>query len=1053
MDVGAWLRGLGLDRYEAAFRDNDIDPALLATLSADDLREMGIASLGHRKRLLAAIAELAKGTKPGSVASATQRRYLTIMFADLAGSTALSRQLDPEDLRRVLTTYQAAVRAAVEGAGGHVAKFVGDGVLAYFGWPRADETAAERAVRAGLAIVAAVEALPSPVDRSLAARVGIASGLVVVGDLLGEGAAREETVFGDTPNLAARLQELAAAGNVVIAESTRALIGEMFVTRPRGPLVLRGFPESVMAHELTGERVTETRFEVLRPGAPIRMIGRDQELALVLERWARARTGEGQAILLVGEAGIGKSRLLQEVVDLLAGEEPVVLRYQCSPLRTGTEFWPVVQHVMRAVHIVPSDDAETKRMKLATMFGDASIGSEPAVALAAEMIGATEARSATLAGIGAAQKRARTFALLIDHLLRLARATPVIIVFEDVHWIDATTLELLSETLDRISQERILMLLTSRPDGQPAIGGHPHLTRLTLNRLGRATTGAIVARLTGERALPDAVIEEIAARTDGVPLFIEELTKAVLETGTAGSATAVPPTLHASLMARLDRVPDVREVAQIAACIGREFGWSLLSAISSLPDAELAAALDRLDGAELVFRRGVPPEATYTFKHALVRDAAHESLLRAQRQEIHGRIVRVIEERFPELFEAEPEVVAEHSAEAGDIPRAIDCRQRAAEKALARSAMKEAIVQLEKGLPLLALLHSGPERERRELRLQRALGQASIAARGFAAPETGAAYARAHELCLAVGEPGEIFPILYGRSVFHFQRGELDRAHAVASELLGRGKAAGDVPAQVAGHRMIGSALSQMGRFAESRERFARALALIDTKRDNSSAILYAVDSRVMSTCWLAQLELILGNRERALEHHARVPEYVAALQSPSTTAVAHAWSCIFLQLIDCPAAAIAEADLAIAVAVEHGYPLYAAAGLVIRGWSLSRKGAADDAAAEISRGIARYTETGAALWTPYFLGLLAEAEGIAGRPAAGLEALEEASRRVQAGGIQWIAPEIHRIRGNLLKRAEGPESAAADSCFETAVTLAREQGAALWEAHAIARE
>ncbi|RAI03532.1 adenylate cyclase [Acuticoccus sediminis] len=1040
MDIGSWLRSLGLGRYEAAFRDNDVDAALLSALTSEDLREIGITSLGHRKRLLAALAELrsANASLPG--ARIAERRHLTVMFVDLAGSTELSRRLDPEDLRRLLRAYHDTVRATVERGGGHVAKFMGDGVLAYFGWPRAEEAAGERAVRAGLATTAAVANLSFQGEAPLSARVGIASGLVVVGDLIGEGAAQEETVFGETPNLAARLQEVAGPGGVVIADATRSLVGEMFRTRPCGPLFLKGFADPIAAHHVIGARDCETRFEVLHPGVPPPMVGRDQELALVMDRWKRARGGEGQAVLVVGEAGIGKSRLIQAVYDALANEKPVCLRYQCSPLHQGIELWPVVQHILRAAGIAPSDDAEAKRGKLARLFGDVTGDADLAVALVADLVGAGGPAPPAVAGLGAAPRRARTLALLVDQVVGLARAGALLLVVEDVHWIDPTTLEFLAEILERVGDQPILVLLTSRPDNQPTLGRGAPLTQLSLDRLGRAASGAIVARLRGRRALPEAVRSEIIARTDGVPLFVEELTKAVLEAGIAGLPGTVPASLQASLMARLDRLPDIREVAQTAACIGREFAWPLLAAVSPLPDDELAAALDRLVAAELVFRTGTPPEARYTFKHALVRDAAHESLLKVHRQEVHHRIALAIEERFPQLAEAEPGLLAEHHAAAGDLCRAVDGWQRAAERALARFAMKEAAVQIDKGLAAVAGLPAEPGTLRRELRLQRARGQASLATLGFAAPETGAAYARAQELCLSLGEAGELYPVLYGLSVFHFQRGDLDRAHAVALELVSRGEATGDVPAQITGHRMIGSALSQMGRFVESRAEFERVLSLYDPDRDRDSAVVYAIDSRVMSTCWLTQLELILGNRDSALAHFERIPGYVSAVASATTTAVAHAWNCIFLQLLDDPDAARLEAERTTRVSLEHGYPLYAATGTVIRGWALARQGMAEDGAAEIRRGLANYSATGAVMWVPYFLGLLAESEALAGRPQAGLRELYEAFVQVGRHGLRWIEPELHRIRGTL---APTPETSTGD--FRSATALAREQGAALW--------
>ena len=548
-------------------------------------------------------------------------------------------------------------------------------------------------------------------------------------------------------------------------------------------------------------------------------------------------------MLLVGEAGIGKSRLVQATLDTIAEVEHVALRYQCSPHHTGTALWPVAQQLGLAAGLEAVDPEAVRLDKLEALLSQGLEDIGEAAPLIAALLGVEAGARYPARDFTPSQRRTRTLAVLVEQMLGLARRAPVLMVVEDAHWIDPTTLELVGQALDRIERARALMLLTSRPDNQPTLGGHPHVTRLTLNRLGRGPTEAIVAHLTGGRSLPPRLLGEIAARTDGVPLFIEELTKAVLEAETAGPGrAAVPASLHASLMARLDRVPEVKEVAQVAACIGREFGYSLLAALSPLPVAELHVALDKLAAAELVFSRGTPPEASYTFKHALVRDAAHESLLKVQRQQLHGRIARLLEERFPETVAAEPELLAQHCMEAGLVERAVDYWQRAGQQALARSAMAEAVAHLTKGLEVLTGLPAGPERQRRELGFQLALGQASLAARGFAAPETGRAYARASELCRELGDVSEFFPALYGQFIVHFQRGELAVAHEAARDLLQLAENRGDAAARVTGHRIVGSALYHLGRLVESRAHLEEGLALYEPERDRGSAFVYALD-------------------------------------------------------------------------------------------------------------------------------------------------------------------------------------------------------------------
>lgn len=1055
MDVGEWLRGLGLGRYEQAFRDNDIDASLLPTLITDDLRELGVISLGHRKRLLAAAAALvglaadAHHPLPALTALRAERRQLTVAFVDLVGSTALSGRLDPEDMREVLRTYQNTVAGEIARVDGHVAKLMGDGVLAYFGWPRADEDEAERAVRAGLAIVEAVGRLTSPDGEPLAARVGIATGLVVVGDLIGEGAAREEAVVGETPNLAARLQEAATPGAVVIAAGTRRLLGEIFELRELGSTRLKGFVHPVGGYLVLGERPAGSRFEARWSGRPPPMVGRDQELALVFERWRQAAVGEGQAVLLVGEAGIGKSRLVQAVLEAVTAGDHVALRYQCSPHHTGTALWPITRQLGLAAGFEAADTEAAKLDKLEALLRQGMEDFSEAAPLIAAMLEIDAGGRYAVPNFTPQRRRARTLAVLVEQFLGLARRRPVLMVIEDAHWIDPTTLEVVGQALDRMAGVRALMLLTSRPDNQPTLGGYPHVIRLTLNRLGRGPTEAIVARLARDRGLPPEVLGEIAARTDGVPLFIEELTKAVLEAGTTEAGAAVPASLHATLMARLDRVPGVKEVAQVAACIGREFAYPLLVAVSPVPEPELRAALDRLAAAELVFARGEPPAAAYSFKHALVRDAAHESLLKAQRQGLHARIARVLEERFPETVDAEPELLARHCTEAGLAERAVDCWQRAGERAIARSAAAEAVAHLTQGLDVLAGVSGGAERQRRELGLQLALGQASIAAKGFAAAETGRAYGRARELCRELGDVPELFPALYGRFIVHFQRAELAVAHEAAQELLRLAEDRDDAAARVTGHRIVGSALYHLGKLAESRDHLEKGLTLYDPGRDRSSAFVYALDTSVVCSFWLVHVLFALGYPDQARARMKEALAYARELAHPYTLAYALSVACILHGRHRPGREARTDAETLTVLATEQGFPLPAAVGTVAAGWVLAHEGSSDEGTTLMQRGLADYTATGAQLWVPDLLALLAQGHVRAGRAGVGLDLLADALDRVGRTGGRWLEAELHRLRGELLLAFPEPDQAAAEVCFRHAVVVAREQGAKMWELRA----
>ena len=636
------LETLGLGRYAELFATHGIDVDVLTDLTDGDLKKLGLA-IGDRRRILKAAQNLQSvGASTGltpATAQQAERRQLTVMF--LVGSTALSEQLDPEEMRDVLRAYQNSVSGEISRLEGFTAKLMGDGVLAYFGWPMTHEDEAERAVRAGLAVVGAVAKLPTAAGKSLAARVGIATGLVVVGDLVGEGAAQEQAVVGDTPNLAARLQTVAEPGMVVIADATRRLLGDLFEMRALGALSLKGIQDHVSAFEVLGERISESRFAARQTGRVAPIVGRDQELGLLLERWRQATNNEGQAVLLTGEAGIGKSRISEAVAETIAGEPHFLIRYQCSPYHADLALYPVIQQLGHAARFSVDDDVERRLEKLEALLGQAGGNGASAAPLLTELLGIDGTSRYGPVTLTPQQRRSRTLNALIDQLTGLAGRKPVLWLIEDAHWIDPTTLELIELALDRVQSASVLLLITARPTFVAGFASHPVVTRLALNRLARAATQAIVARITSGKRLPDALLDEIAAKTDGVPLFVEEMTKAVIESGalreTADayqlhgplSALAVPATLHDSLMARLDRLHGVKEVAQTAAVIGRTFDHATIAELAALPKSQLTDALQQLLGAELVFRRGLPPDATYLFKHALVRDAAYESLLKA----------------------------------------------------------------------------------------------------------------------------------------------------------------------------------------------------------------------------------------------------------------------------------------------------------------------------------------------------------------------------------------------------------------------------------------
>jgi class 3 adenylate cyclase len=828
MDIARWLSSLGLAKYAETFARNEITPEVLPHLSDTDLEALGLP-LGPRKLVLAAITKLgrldmpdldpAAALEPMPIGGArrspeAERRQLTVMFVDLVGSTAMSGRLDPEEMGEVIRKYQNAVAEEVTRVDGHVAKFMGDGVLAYFGWPRAHENEAERAVRAGLAITAAVGKLATPANQPLQARVGIATGLVVVGDLVGDGAAQEEAVVGETPNLAARLQALAEMGTVVVAGPTMRLLGELFELADLGTHDLKGFAHPVQAWRIIGENPAEGRFEALHGVRPTSLVGRDLELDVLLDRWQRAKDGSGQVVLLAGEPGIGKSRIAIALNERLRGELSVSLRYHGSPYHTNSTLFPVLDQLRRAAGFGHEDAPQVKLAKLRALLGLAVPAPGSAVPLLAEHLAIPTGEDYPSFEMAPEQKKAKTFQALLAQLEGLAATQPVLMTAEDAHWFDPTSIELFDRVVERIERLPVLLVLTFRPDFAPRWTGSPHVTLQALERLGRNESAELIDRLSGGRPLPAEVQAHILTKTEGVPLFVEELTKSVLESGllyevdgryelTGSLPLAIPSTLQDSLLARLDRSAPVKEIAQIGAVIGREFGYDLLTATAEMDQPRLRSALDGLVHAELAFCRGTPPDAVYSFKHALVRDAAYESLLKRRRQQLHGRIATVLRERFPDRVEAEPEVLADHATEGGLLEEAVTYWHKAGLRANHRSAPAEAIAHLSKGLDLLKRLPRSPTRDSREIDFQLALGVPLAATRGYGSDEAIAAFARARELCDELGsETSKSFPALRGLCTGYRARGQMRTASDLADRLITIACRSGDTSLLLEAHHV-----------------------------------------------------------------------------------------------------------------------------------------------------------------------------------------------------------------------------------------------------------
>ncbi|MGD9507233.1 MAG: AAA family ATPase [Geminicoccaceae bacterium] len=1072
MDVGGWLRGLGLEQYVPAFHDAEVTAEILPELTEADLRELGLP-LGPRKTVLKAIRDLTARqgpavfdgmVEPAAILAAPsapqpERRQLTVMFVDLIGSTELSSRLDPEEMREVLGAYQDAAAGEVARFEGVVAKFMGDGVLAYFGFPQAHEDDAERAVRAGLAILDAVGRLSAPTGSPLAARVGVATGLVVVGDLVGSGAAQERAVVGETPNLAARLQALAAPGAAVIAHGTRQLVGGLFEYADLGVRDLKGFAEPVRAWRVLGPSRAEGRFEALHLGAALTpVIGREHEIAFLLDRWQRAKEGEGQVMLLAGEPGIGKSRVVQVLHQHLGEEAHVRLRYFCSPYRRDSTLHPVIDQLERAAGLDPNDTPERKLDKLEALLARSTEdpgGVAPFVAALLSLPAGTRYPPLTMSP---QRQKERTLEALVGQLEGMARRGPVLVVWEDAHWADPTSLEFLGLVIDRVQTIRALVVITFRPEFVPPWGQHAHVTALTLAGLSRRQAAAMVDRLTEGKALPMQVLDQIVGKTDGIPLFVEELTKAVLEIGLLRDegdryeltgplpALAIPATLHDSLMARLDRLARVKEVAQIGAVIGREFSYDLLAAVAPFPEDELPEALAQLCRSQLVFGRGTPPGATYVFKHALVQDAAYGTLLRGRRQHLHARIAGTLEERFPKAATSRPELLAHHFTEAGSAETAIGYWLKAAHLALARSATAEAIAQLNKGLALLDGMDEGTGRRRLELELelQTALGGALIAAKGFAARETGRAWARARELCRETTDSAQLAKVLYGQYVYYQVGGQLEISRQVAEELLRIGRDQGDGFLQLMGYRTVGIAAITVGELREARQHLERALGLCDAARHRVLAVTHTFDPRVAILSYLSWALAGLGHPDQAATCGRDALADARSLAHFSSIAFALFLGSVRCQLLRDRQGAREHAEELISLASEQDFPFWLAGARVVRGWALAHEVCAEEGLAQMREGLATYTATGAGYLLPYFGALLAEAQS-----PASLEdgVLDEALARAERNGERWFEPELHRLRGELLLRR--PDSEGAEACFRRAIGAARGRGMRQWELRA----
>ena len=989
-----------------------------------------------------------------------ERRQITAMSCEALGVAARADGNGLENLLEAIRAFQQCVSEIVGRHSGFIASRLGNTVLVLFGYPAAHEYDAEQAIRAGLELCAAVRTLRPDANAPMRCRVGIATGMVIVGDLVAVGEVRDHGIVGDAPELAVRLQVSAQSDTVIIEPTTWRLIGNLFDCRDLGALDTNSATEPIRRWQVLGESVVPSRFEALHGSELTPLVGRDEEIDLLLRRWVRAKAGDGQIMLVSGEAGVGKSRITAEFEERLHGEPHLRLRYFCSPYHQDSALFPVIDQLGQAAGFTRDDPPGAKLEKLEALLARAAPPDED-VAFLADLLSLPASERHPLPNLSPQRKKEKTLEALIRQLEGLAHKKPVVTVWEDAHWLDPTSRELLDLTVEHVRRLPVLLIVTFRPEFQPPWAGQPQVSMLALNRLDRRDCTTLITQIASGKTLPDEVVFAIADRTDGVPLFVEELTKSVLERGLLREENgryvldrplqplAIPATLHASLLARLDRLASARPVAQIGAAIGRQFSYPVLHAVSRLPEDELRAAMARLVASELVFQRGTPPDAVYSFKHALVQDAAHGSLLRNARQHLHAQIAEALEAHSPEIIESQPELLARHYAEAGLVEKAIAFWGKAGHRSVARSALAEAAAQFQKGLDQLALLPDIPERRQKELEFSSALGAVLNVVKGSAAPETGQAYARARELWEQLGSPVEFIQVPCGQSRYHAHRGELDVALRLDQDLLRLSRRRNDSAGLVMGHYSAGRNLMWVGSFASSRSHLETVLALYDPNSHHSLLRQTGVHPQLAAQAALGVVLCCLGFPDQALAQSNKAIAEARRLPHPPTLAMSLGMDALLLSIIGDDMGLEQRADDLVAVATDQGFPFYRATGAIFRGWIKAKNADVTEGLSLLHAGSSAYCATGATAWMPLYVALLAGACEIAGQIEEGAARLDQALQLVERTGERWFAAELDRQRGRLLLRQGHPE--AAEELYRKALGIAREQEAKMWELRAAA--
>jgi class 3 adenylate cyclase/predicted ATPase len=994
-----------------------------------------------------------------------ERRQLTVMFCDLVDSTKLSSQLDPEDYRNVVRAYQTACTEVIQRYEGYIAQLLGDGLLIYFGYPQAHEDDAHRAVRTGLGILAAMEAPNNRLEHDkgirLALRLGIHTGLVVVGEMGSQGR-QEQLALGEVPNVCSRIEALAAPNTIAVSEATYRLIQGYFECQDLGAQILRGVAEPVHVYRVLQDSGARGRLDIAVTRGLTPLVGRESEVTLLQERWAQAKAGYGQVVLLTGEGGIGKSRLVQMLKDHVAHEPHTRWECRSAEYSQNTALFPLVDLFQRLLRFDTHEAPDAKLAKLEHALSQYRLPLEETVPLFAPLLSLSlpESQYAQL-NVSPQRQRQKTLETISALLLELAERQPVLFILEDLHWTDPSTLELINLLMDQSPAASVLMLLTCRPHFQPSWSHKSYLSEVTVHRLSHTQVEQIVAGITDGKTFPADVLQQIIAKTDGVPLFIEEMTKAILESGQlkvvdghyeltrSFSTFAIPTTLQDSLMARLDRLVTAKAVAQYAAVIGRQFSYALLQVVSQLDEVTLQRELGRLVEAEIVYQRGVPPQATYTFKHALIQDAAYTSLLKSTRQHYHQRIALVLEEQFPETAEAQPELLAQHYTEAGLTEQAVHYWQHAGQKAIERSAYVEAIAHLRRGLELLQTLPETTGRLQREVDMLIALGASLLIVKGSMAPEVGQTYTRARHLCQYLAEPHQLFPGLRGLSYYYLIRAEYQTAYALGEQLLALAQQAHNPVMLVEARSALGSAAFYLGAVATAHTHFTQGIALYNPQQYRAAAFLYGNDAGVVCHSRGAWALWCLGYPDQGLTQNDAAVTLARQIAHPFSLVFALFLAAMFHAFRREERCTQERAEATMRLAKDQGFPWWVAHGALLGGWAVAHQGQVKEGITQIQQGLRAWRATGAVAMQSYFLALLAEASGIMGQSEAGLTVLAEALTRVETTGERWYEAEIYRLKGELLLQQNSDHQTEAETCFQHAISIAQNQSAKSWELRA----